>query len=536
MKKLFLTLMLSILLTCLFVLGISAATTNEFGTPETSDKIDLSGMAEDDDVYCVLFDGEEYHTYPSRYIVTNATTMAWNFNKINTAFGTSYDKTSVIRLQVPAHVTTIPSFPATIYGWSDANNSKIKVVEVAFPKDTIVSTFKGATFEKCYELESIIIPNTVTKIEGTNNFNACRNLKSIVFEEGSQVTSLPNNFLSGCLSLTEIVLPPSVTSIGSGFCGGDNSKITKLVLSPNLTTVTGGSMLNAVGYGNADHFIEIYMPGAITTGEGSTTGGKFIGRGNKGDLKKYVIYFTGTEEQAKALVAKYAEDISFCDANIVAYDPTKTSGLDYLGMDPYTTDITVNTNRVIVFGYSACDAFYNGEHTMSGKQTVNVTSYFEAITIGDKCTRKECGNSIVTSTIDPLFTYLGYSYTEVAIGGTYSMSQFYGINKDNITLYEKAINGTIELGIVVASVDNPLGSEFEGTNQVITASMDNLIHDYFGVKVTGITDGQTDSGIVFCAYVSVGDAVCYLDGGATAKTVVCKSYNDVKADGSAKAE
>ena len=536
MKKLLLALFLSLLISCFFVLCVSAAATNEFGTPETSDKIDLTGMAEDDDVYCVLFDGTEYHTYPSRYIVTNAAKMTWNFDKINAAFGTSYDKTSVIRLQVPAHVTTIPSFPSTVYGWSYANNSKIKIVEVDFPKDSVVSTFEGATFEKCYELESIFIPNTVTTIKGTNNFNACRSLKSIVFEEGSQITSLPKNFLSGCKSLTEIVLPPSVTTIGSGFCGGDGAKITKLVLSPNLTTVTGGSMLIAVGYGNADHFIEIYMPGEIATGEGSTTSGNFIGRGNKGDLKKYVIYFTGTEAQAKALVQKYSGDVSFFDANIVAYDPTKTNGMDYLGMDPYTTDITVNTNRVIVYGYSSCDAFYNGEHQMSGTQSVNVKSYFEAITIGDNCTRKECGNSVVTDTINPLFTYLGYSYTEEPINGEYAMSQFYGINNENVARYEEAIGKGIELGIVVASVDNPVGSEFEGTSKVLLAPMNALIHNYFGVKVSGITEEHTASGVVFCAYVTDGEQVYYLDGGKTADSVTKKSFTDIKATNGAKAE
>ncbi len=535
MKKLLLALFLSLLISCFFVLCISAATTNEFGTPETSDKIDLTGMAEDDDVYCVLFDGTEYHTYPSRYIVTNATTMTWKFDKINAAFGTSYDKTSVIRLQVPAHVTTIPSFPSTVYGWSYANNSKIKIVEVDFPKDSVVSTFEGATFEKCYELESILIPNTVTTIKGTNNFNACRSLKSIVFEEGSQITSLPNNFLAGCKSLTEIVLPPSVTTIGGYLCGGDNSALTKIVFSPNLTTVTGSGLLYALGR-SANDFIEVYMPGAIATGEGSTTSGNFIGRGDKNDLKKYVIYFTGTEAQAKALVKKYAGDVSFADANIVAYDPTKTNGMDYLGMDPYTTDITVNTNRVIVYGYSACDAFYSGKHTMSGTQTVNVTSYFDTITIGDKCTRKECGNSVVTDTINPLFTYLGYSYTEVAINGAYSMSQFYGINNENVARYEAEINGEIELGIVVASVDNPVGSEFEGTSKVLLAPMNALIHNYFGVKVSGITEEHTASGVVFCAYVTEGNTVYYLDGGKTDTTVTKKSYTDIKALNGAKAE
>ena len=349
---------------------------------------------------------------------------------------------------------------------------------------------------------------------------------------------MPNNVFAGCLSLTEIVLPPSITTIGSGFCGGDGAKITKLVLSPNLTTVKGGSMLIAVGDGNADHFIEIYMPGNIATGEGSVTSGNLIGRGNKGDLKKYVIFFTGTEAQAKALVQNFSADVSLFDANIVAYDPTKTNSMDYLGMDPYTTDITVNTNRVIVFGYGHCDAFYNGEHQMAGEVEMQLNSYFEPITFGDFCTREGCGKAVIdeSKTIGALFTYLGYSYTEVAINGTYSVSQFYGINKENVARYKNEVNSSFELGIVVASVDNPVGSEFEFTGKVLLAPMNSSVHNCFGVKISGITDERTASGVVFCAYVSDGEGIYYLDGGKTSATVTCKSYNDIKALDSAKAE
>ena len=116
------------------------------------------------------------------------------------------------------------------------------------------------------------------------------------------------------------------------------------------------------------------------------------------------------------------------------------------------------------------------------------------------------------------------------------MSQFYGINNENVARYEEAIGKGIELGIVVASVDNPVGSEFEGTSKVLLAPMDALIHNYFGVKVSGITEEHTASGVVFCAYVTEGNTVYYLDGGNTETTVTRKSYADIKALDNAKAE
>ena len=175
---------------------------------------------------------------------------------------------------------------------------------------------------------------------------------------------------------------------------------------------------------------------------------------------------------------------------------------------------------------------------MAGNVTMQFNSYFEPITFGDSCTRAGCGKSVVddSKTIGALFNYLGYSYTEKAINGYYSMSQFYGINNDNVARYEEAIGKGIELGIVVASVDNPVGSEFEGTSKVLLAPMNALIHNYFGVKVSGITEEHTASGVVFCAYVTEGEQVYYLDGGKTADSVTKKSFTDIKATNGAKAE
>ena len=56
-KRIFLFTLLAVCFTLLFAIGVSAATTNEFGTVETSDKIDLTGMSTDTKARVVLFDG-----------------------------------------------------------------------------------------------------------------------------------------------------------------------------------------------------------------------------------------------------------------------------------------------------------------------------------------------------------------------------------------------------------------------------------------------------------------------------------------------
>ena len=527
MKKLFFIFVFLLLTSCVFAFSVSAAQTNEFGTPELSNSINLENMAEDDDVYCVLFDGTEYHTYPSRYIVTNSTTMTWKFDNINAAFGKSYGATSVIRIQVPCHVTLIPCITNAYFGWQAVTT----LLEVSFPKDTSVTTFAWGAFEKCTGLESIVIPKTVTLFDGVNTFSGCTGLKSVVFEEGSQLKALPRLAFGNTLSLTEIVLPPSITSIGENVLGGHAGKLEKVVLSPNLSTVLAGGLLNALGR-NESEFIEVYMPACFATGEGSISSGNLIGRGDKSDLKRYVIFFTGTEEQAKALVSKFSGDVSLFDANIVSYDATKSSAQDYLGMEPYTTDIAVNTNRVIVFGYGVCDAFYKGAHQMAGEAKANITSYFDAISIGDKCTRDGCGEMILASTIAPIFIDYGYSATETAINGRYAISQFFGVNLESLDEYNKFTGKELVFGLVTSTTSCPLSEENKdliSKNMTVVVEKQAQRLDAFQIKLTGLTEKTVDTAFTICAFVIDGKNTFYLDNGKTVDAVTQKSYNQILA-------
>ena len=77
MKKLIFTLAILSILFCLFSISVNAAATNEFGEVEIVLGIDEKPVFGDDgkaETYTsrvVLFDGNEYHTYPAYYIFTN---------------------------------------------------------------------------------------------------------------------------------------------------------------------------------------------------------------------------------------------------------------------------------------------------------------------------------------------------------------------------------------------------------------------------------------------------------------------------------
>ena len=68
-------------------------------------------------------------------------------------------------------------------------------------------------FYRCSSLSNIVIPASVTSI-GDSAFCGCRSLSSIIIP--ASVTSIGDNAFCGCLSLSKIVIPASVTSIGDG--------------------------------------------------------------------------------------------------------------------------------------------------------------------------------------------------------------------------------------------------------------------------------------------------------------------------------
>ena len=68
-------------------------------------------------------------------------------------------------------------------------------------------------FYRCSSLSNIVIPASVTSI-GDSAFCGCRSLSSIIIP--ASVTSIGDNAFCGCRSLSKIVIPASVTSIGDG--------------------------------------------------------------------------------------------------------------------------------------------------------------------------------------------------------------------------------------------------------------------------------------------------------------------------------
>jgi hypothetical protein len=76
-----------------------------------------------------------------------------------------------------------------------------------------VTSIEGGAFEECESLTNIVIPSSVTSI-GDLTFRMCSNLASVEIPEG--VTSIGSGAFWGCILIESIKIPASVTTIGNG--------------------------------------------------------------------------------------------------------------------------------------------------------------------------------------------------------------------------------------------------------------------------------------------------------------------------------
>jgi hypothetical protein len=158
---------------------------------------------------------------------------------------------------------------------------------------------------------------------------------------------------------------------------------------------------------------------------------------------------------------------------------------------------------------------------MNGKDVANVTSYFEQIIVGDTCNR--CKEGVISETIDPLFVCKGYTVS--TFGEAFSMAQGFSVNNEAIELYKKYVPD-FEFGLIVAG-NKDEGEFAPSLSGDLCIPQNKLAHDYFDIKITGITSEYVDKIIVFCAYAKANGNVYYLDNYTMGTKVIGTSYNAI---------
>lgn len=494
-KKFLLAFSMAVLFVCMLAVSVSAAAP----VPQKPDiGVDfgevsyIDGFVAPSELYVdttervLLTDGNgAYVTYPTYYVTKDSTTFDFDFSKLNGAQSVEYTKKSVVMLEIPNGVTTISN-----------------------------SYFAGTgNFPICV---SVQIPGSVTTY-GTYMFQTNTVIRIVEFLDGTEPVTMGDgmfgsNWSVGTKNLEYVRLPNNLTSIGNGTFGKSYANKT-VILGENLQSI-GTGFFGESTPDNKDTFIYVSDNFFKNTELFSNLFGGYDQYHNS--LLRITLFYTGSQEQAQALVDKgLAVQTGYIWSNV-----KMVSASEY----DYDTHKPARNSLTLAYDFSKCDAFYGG-HSCSGEEKVISTDYFKPVEIGDTCIN--CGLGQVVSSFSPIFEWKGYSYTEKAIDGKLSMTQGYFINKESIIKYMEYTGKDFKYGFVISSVENPIESEYVGTNKVIIAEQNFFIYNYAQVKVSGITLETSTVGVVFCMYVNDGGDTYYLDKGETSKTASLKSYNDI---------
>jgi hypothetical protein len=102
---------------------------------------------------------------------------------------------------------------------------------------------------------TVVIPNSVTSI-GNGAFQNCTGLTSITIP--NSVTSIGGNTFSGCNSLASVTIPNSVTSIGGNTFIGCTS-LTSITISSSVTSIGSNAFQNCIG------LTSVIIPNSVTS-------------------------------------------------------------------------------------------------------------------------------------------------------------------------------------------------------------------------------------------------------------------------------
>lgn len=123
-----------------------------------------------------------------------------------------------------------------------------------------VVVIQNSAFKDCSSLTSILIPNSIKSI-GINAFENCSNITEITIPEG--VTLIGNNTFKGCVKLASASFPTSIESFGANAFAGCTS-LTSIVLSKNIQEIGANAFANCSKLATIEVFGD--TPATLKTG------------------------------------------------------------------------------------------------------------------------------------------------------------------------------------------------------------------------------------------------------------------------------
>ncbi len=173
----------------------------------------------------------------------------------------------------------------------------------------------------------------------------------------------------------------------------------------------------------------------------------------------------------------------------------------------------------------------NGIHEKSVVKSVDVTSYYEVITVNNVC--KECGMDADDTQIPALFSCLGYSAPQ---DGRVGIVLGFTVDNEAIELYEAVTGKSVSYG-VFAIAESKVGKNdiFDENGDALAGAITTDLASYgfasFDLKILGFADNQKDLELAMGAYLALtsseGTEYTYLQSGevATDEKYAFTTYN-----------
>ena len=290
-KRVFLLLAIVAIVACVFAVSVSAAdsinpsSSNEFGTLTTFDgdigNTNISQNKDDGTIArTVIFDGTNYYTIPTVYLLTEYTKPKGEFfyldfseinEKLNLGLSstTSEAKKCIIRMELPTDIYYFAGadkeclrgcsnmielkLNRNIHFWDNntpkafSNCSKLTVLDVSMVNfDQTNSLY--SVFEYCTSLKKVILPKEPFKNNGvavnyaTNfMFNGCTALEEVVNLDSffSGTTVVAHKMFASCKKLKEITLWDGLQGIDSK--SFSSCEAIQTIIIPDTVTYVGTS-------------------------------------------------------------------------------------------------------------------------------------------------------------------------------------------------------------------------------------------------------------------------------------------------------
>ncbi len=498
-KKILLAIAMIAMLVCIFAVSVSAVeidglyyslTESESGNTATltTENVKCEGKTVDGRPNVVII--PETVTYGEKtYTVTEIAWAAF-------AGGNGWPGNKVAKeIYVPKTVTTIGEH-------CFRNCTAVTKIEI----DGGDQAFSNAEFYGCSSLVELDL-SEMTRLDsmGRSCIHYCGSLTTLKLPDGLQKME-GQDFSVGCSSLTEIVIPDSVTVIGDKIFQG----------ATNLNSIKLSSNLEVLGCNNFQNSkaTEIIIPGTLTTIRNHVFHGSQIqkivfastnittydARAFEGASKlKVVFYPAKTEDEAKMFASQF---------NLIKGWTNFVSYADYLANPDATYTNT------IVYGTENCSGCY--DLSTKSTDTFLFTDYMSPMYDAKVCSN--CQATTKGTEYAPMFSGYLVSMPE---DGRMAICVGYSINAASVAKYESETGKTISYGIVAAGESNlagnaPLdenGNAYKPENGVVVKAPLDKGYSSYDFKLTGLDSLTEAVNVVIATYVTEGNGYVYLQDG-----------------------